>query len=281
MFQVISIVLLGGYKVPLSEWLLGCSEGVARQLKILFQFFYFRVSYLIQCVTCCFFVIVCEIYLQILSENCFYTNLFLSVVWAECLYVILNAATVTSTFSPTVNMSNSFIAAPSDHQAVGELLSSTNIYTSPVVHRLYFHDLFTVLWGVNISCGRQTVFPDSNESLWSAAQPSSSTFDVIAFHFPKGPQGQGCTALKKFWGSTGQVWVRIQNTQRASGQGYRPAAQSDQTLTGRPQQAFISAHSVLFNTALAHYAHVHFSAFSRINTVWCGCLAESPSFCSG
>ncbi len=49
MFQVISIVLLGGYKGPLSEWLLGCSEGVARQLKILFQFFYFRVSYLIQC----------------------------------------------------------------------------------------------------------------------------------------------------------------------------------------------------------------------------------------
>lgn len=54
MFQVISIVLLVtrvNLAVPrglpeFSELLLGCSEGVAMQLKILFQFSYFRVSHL-------------------------------------------------------------------------------------------------------------------------------------------------------------------------------------------------------------------------------------------
>ncbi len=50
----------------------------------------------------------------------------------------------------TENMSDSVIAAPSDHQAVCESLDRMHIYTSPVVHPLYFHDLFTVVRGVNI-----------------------------------------------------------------------------------------------------------------------------------
>ncbi len=37
-----------------------------------FQFFYFNMSRLIQCVSCHFFVMNCEIYYQFLSENCFY-----------------------------------------------------------------------------------------------------------------------------------------------------------------------------------------------------------------
>ncbi len=37
--------------------------------KILFQSFYFKISHLIECVTFHFFVIICEIYLQFLSEN--------------------------------------------------------------------------------------------------------------------------------------------------------------------------------------------------------------------
>ncbi len=45
--------------------------------KILLQFFYLKMSWLIQCVTCCFFVIACEIYSPFLSKNCFYTSCFL------------------------------------------------------------------------------------------------------------------------------------------------------------------------------------------------------------
>jgi len=36
------------------------------------SFLYFKISRLIQCVTLCFFVIVCEIYKQILSEHISY-----------------------------------------------------------------------------------------------------------------------------------------------------------------------------------------------------------------
>ncbi len=50
-------------------------QSFKQNKKILFQYFYFKISHLNQCVTY-FFVIICKIYQQFLSENCFYTKFF-------------------------------------------------------------------------------------------------------------------------------------------------------------------------------------------------------------
>uniref|UniRef100_A0A8C1FVF6 Regulator of G protein signaling 9a n=1 Tax=Cyprinus carpio carpio TaxID=630221 RepID=A0A8C1FVF6_CYPCA len=55
--------------------------------KILFQFSCFNISCLMQCVTCHFFVIVCEIYYQFLNENCLCTKCFS--VYLQILWILL------------------------------------------------------------------------------------------------------------------------------------------------------------------------------------------------
>lgn len=136
-------------------------------------------------------------------------------------------------------------------ESIADLLFSLR---SLVVHRLCFHDLFTLAWGVNISCGRQTVFPDSNESLWSEAERRLMWSHFIFKRVHRVKDAQRCRDSEGQpvrSGSESKVHRVLRVRDIDSGSNFdSPTSHPSHTLT-----------QSTFTAAWAHYARVRFSAW--------------------